>query len=580
MQFYRKPASLVIVIISSCFFLTGYMGCSDDDTSHTIEYKYVGLFPTLLKPYYFRNISSIAADKKGNVFVADSNDCNITIITQDGNVADKWRIGNSYYNNLPIAISGDFVFIGGEKYASDGNLLKAISLHESIPFGEENPVLQCLAVSEEGLFFAKYTDENFIRVYSPEGEKLGEWILNNKINTIKIAPDNTVYLGGEGHVEQYSIVGKLLNEYNICEGMVNYAFSPDGVLYALCSNNSIIKCAIDNKTIGCETIIDGDSLLDGAKDLVVSSGEYIFINNGSRILKYDSDGTFIEVWENKNDLLDHPSEIAVSPDGSVYINDAGSHRIQKFTDNGTFILSIKLNDYETQGNDNSGDYVLKSHDIVITKNGDYLYITNTEGHALAKYTKNGLLINSWTPTWNYGYNTLSEISSLTILQDENLLGASGQTIYMLTPDGEFISSWDAESDGIIDIAATFSDQYIFILYDMYALCGDYGCSSGVIGKFDLQGNYITDWDQYEGNSMAISPDNGNIFISSSPDRFNHPSVIMAYDENGEVNTNFKIDLYIEEVSNINVDHMAFSADGQKLFITDSMHKTVFIFKRQ
>src|SRR3954452_17296238 len=70
---------------------------------------------------------------------------------------------------------------------------------------------------------------------------------------------------------------------------------------------------------------------------------YAADQNGNRIEKFDSQGTFLTAWGgsgNGNGKLNGPAQVKIDPQGNVLVNDSGNYRVQRFTPDGGFIQQI------------------------------------------------------------------------------------------------------------------------------------------------------------------------------------------------------------------------------------------------
>ena len=82
---------------------------------------------------------------------------------------------------------------------------------------------------------------------------------------------------------------------------------------------------------------------------------YVADSGNHRIQHFSADGTVLQAWGTFADLskgaapggtFNEPWDVAVAPDGSVYVADTWNHRVQKFTADGKF---VKMWGYFGQG---------------------------------------------------------------------------------------------------------------------------------------------------------------------------------------------------------------------------------------
>src|SRR6187431_2745457 len=87
----------------------------------------------------------------------------------------------------------------------------------------------------------------------------------------------------------------------------------------------------------------------------------------------------------------NPHSLAVDNIGNIYVGDTGNKRIQKFSPNGTFILScgsVGSNDGQFSG----------LHDLAVDPEGKFVYSVELKNHRVQKFDSSGSFITKW------GYN--------------------------------------------------------------------------------------------------------------------------------------------------------------------------------
>src|SRR5262245_40910061 len=83
-----------------------------------------------------------------------------------------------------------------------------------------------------------------------------------------------------------------------------------------------------------------------------------------------------------------PHSLAVDRFGNIYVGDTGNKRIQKFSPNGTFLLS-----WGSAGSGNS--QFMGLHDVAVDPIGKFVYSLETNNHRVQKFDSEGNFITKW-----------------------------------------------------------------------------------------------------------------------------------------------------------------------------------------
>jgi hypothetical protein len=115
--------------------------------------------------------------------------------------------------------------------------------------------------------------------------------------------------------------------------------------------------------------------------LAPNGSVYVADTDNHRIQKFTSEGVFVSLWgtEGTSDgQFNGPWGIAVAPDGSVYVTDNNNHRIQKFTSGGRFVS--KWGEFGT--GDGRFNYPIG---IAVASNGS-VYVADIANHRIQKFS--------------------------------------------------------------------------------------------------------------------------------------------------------------------------------------------------
>lgn len=281
----------------------------------------------------------------------------------------------------------------------------------------------------------------------------------------------------------------------------------------------------------------------GAHDLAIGPNGDIYVADARnhRIQRFSADGAFISTWGSfatvdsggnaPGGTFNEPWGIAVAPDGSVYVADTWNYRIQKFAADGKFVTM-----WGTAGTADSPVSFWGPRGIVVNARGQVL-VTDTGNNRVLVYDANGGFLSQ------FGLNGMNqgefdEPVGLAI-DNEGLLYVAdtwNQRIQVFQPLSDEISygylrewqvsAWEGQSVNnkpYIDVDQT---GHVFITDpDAYRIL-----------EFDNVGNFIRGWGDYSsgidgfGMPIGIAVDSqGKVWVSDAENgymlRFSMPDSI-------------------------------------------------------
>lgn len=241
----------------------------------------------------------------------------------------------------------------------------------------------------------------------------------------------------------------------------------------------------------------------GAHDLAVGPNGEIYVADARnhRIQRFSADGQFISTWgsfatiENVDNApggtFNEPWGIAVAPDGSVYVADTWNYRIQKFTADGTFVTM-----WGTSGTADSPNGFWGPRGIVINAQGQVL-VTDTGNNRVVVYDANGNYLSQ------FGVNGMAqgefdEPVGLAIDKDGLLYVADTWNqriqVFQPLPDGTSysylrewsVSAWEGQSVNNKPYIDVNQNGHVFVTDpDAFRVL-----------EFDNTGNFIRGWGDY------------------------------------------------------------------------------------
>ncbi|MBN1934361.1 MAG: TIGR03663 family protein [Anaerolineae bacterium] len=152
-----------------------------------------------------------------------------------------------------------------------------------------------------------------------------------------------------------------------------------------------------------------------------------------------------------------PRNVAVGPDGSVYVLDSGNARVQKFTAGGTWITAWghECRIYDAmqgcQQADGAGGFS-DPWGIAVDEDGN-VYVADTWNHRIQKFTGSGEFVTMWGQ-----YNIADTPSSMSgyfwgpravVVKDELVYvsDTGNKRVQVFTLDGQFVIAWGGKGIG-------------------------------------------------------------------------------------------------------------------------------------
>jgi hypothetical protein len=254
-------------------------------------------------------------------------------------------------------------------------------------------------------------------------------------------------------------------------------------------------------------------------DIAVDPQGFVYVADtwNDQIQKLTRSGQIVTKWGlNGSDegQFQTPVSIAAYQDKTqifVFVVDQYNHRIQKFTDTGDFILS--WGSYGTE----KGQFQLPSG--IAVDNDGFVYVADTGNSRIQKFTVSGQWYQEWTSERNTRGKMLSPCS-LSIDQSRKVYVADSESrcVIQFSNNGKMLSSWNTDtSDQIITPSGI---ELIQLEKDAFILVSDRENDS--ILSFKTDGTRLSDHEmilqKMETNlnyPAGIASDNNKIYIADA-----------------------------------------------------------------
>ena len=143
---------------------------------------------------------------------------------------------------------------------------------------------------------------------------------------------------------------------------------------------------------------------------------------------------WVTMWGSGGDLpgyFDLPVGIATDVDGNVYVVDRNTDRVQKFTNDGVFIMQWHLPD-------------TPATPYAVAVEGGYVYVADGNGNRIVKFTTSGDFVTQWG-TYGSGDGQLSSPGGITVDANHDVYVSDSENhrVEKFTSTGDYLTQWGA-----------------------------------------------------------------------------------------------------------------------------------------
>ncbi|MGD1994627.1 MAG: hypothetical protein PVI59_15645, partial [Anaerolineae bacterium] len=256
------------------------------------------------------------------------------------------------------------------------------------------------------------------------------------------------------------------------------------------------------------------------RGIAVSPDGFVYVadSRNHRIQKFTTDGAFVGAWGSYGECgmgvpgpgtFCEPWDVAVAPDGSVYVADTWAHRIQHFTAEGEFLRQWGRFG-EFQAGDSGGEGAFYGPRALAVGSDGSVYVADTGNKRIQVFDPEGTFLRE-LGGGGTAPGQLDEPVGLAFTPDGRLLVADSWNFRMqvLEPDGQPVHSWAVEGWDNIDVE---EKPYVAVDEQGQVYVTDPGHYR--VWVFDAQGNYLYGFGRFGSDESSFGLPMG---VATGPD---------------------------------------------------------------
>ena len=238
----------------------------------------------------------------------------------------------------------------------------------------------------------------------------------------------------------------------------------------------------NNATHCASTVVREPNCTPGRVPLAEKSGKQIPGARWDHVLMiFDRSGKLVDSWEQHNDLFTHPHNITINPydpERHVWVVDAGSEQIFKFTNGGKLVMT--MGEFRVTGNDET--HFGNPSGIAFLPNGDFYVSDGYRNTRVVKFSKDGKYLMEWgKPGDGPGEFNLPHGIAIDAQGRLYVVDRSNSRIQVFDLNGKYLDQWPGLRLPLY--IAVSKDQHVWV---------SSGRSNKIL-KYDLNGHLVYSW---------------------------------------------------------------------------------------